>query len=100
MAKAPEHKTQEGAANHSIRSMADAGLLSGVGMAAMIANVRGLARAVDRDPGSAPLWREYRQAVKDLREEALRHLRFDSDPAETVDPLEQLMAELDGEAEG
>lgn len=37
---------------------------------ALVAMARGLAKAADDDPGNAALWRELRQALKDLREAA------------------------------
>lgn len=36
--------------------------------AAMVESAVGLARAVDVDPHNAALWREYRAAVRDLKE--------------------------------
>jgi len=52
--------------------------------AARVAIARSLATAVDREPGSAILWREYRAAEKALREESEAH----------GDSFEQLIAQL------
>jgi hypothetical protein len=50
--------------------------------AAEVELCRGLARAVDSNPDDPNLWREYRQALKALREVLRSH---DSEPSEDLD---------------
>lgn len=52
--------------------------------AARVEIARTLADALDLEPGSAILWREYRAAEKQLREESNEH----------SDPFDQLLASL------
>lgn len=81
----------------AIAAMRSAGLLDGIGVGALVANVQGLAAAIDRDPQSAPLWREFRQAWQELRNEA-RMIRAGSSDDSDVDPIEQLYKDF-GETE-
>lgn len=53
--------------NKTLRAMNAAGLLEDVD-AAVVSLAKGLAAAVDADPGNAALWRELRAAVTTLRE--------------------------------
>lgn len=56
----------ERAMQATIRALRELGRLESVDEA-MVAAARTLARAVDRDPGNAALWREYRAVEDRLR---------------------------------
>jgi hypothetical protein len=60
-------RTNQGAAEATIRALRQAGRLEAVDDA-LVAGFRTIAAAVDADPGNASLWREYRAFEARLRE--------------------------------
>ena len=72
------------AADEMLAAMEDLGRLNQIDRARVVA-LRSLAEAVDRDPGNASLWREYRAAEAALRE-------FDDGADDYADLLDALSA--------
>jgi hypothetical protein len=66
MAAKPKKSTNAAALEKTLDSMYTAGLLEGVD-AAHVQMLRSLAAACDTQPGKAALWREYREALGEVR---------------------------------
>lgn len=66
MARKAEQRTNVAAAEATISALDATGRLESVD-AAVVQAVRSMAEHLDQDPGNAALWRQYREAVRELR---------------------------------
>jgi hypothetical protein len=81
--------TNSGQFDRTLRELRRLGRIEAIDAAAVQA-LRSMARALDDDPANAPLWRQYR--------EALRELTADDDGSSFEDAVGALFAEVRDEA--